>query len=70
MSENLQQQASHCNVDEGVVLTVEVTRRGGDAWVRALIDGVDIPDDDHQAQVVRTVMLAAASYLMRRGVPR
>ena len=59
MKQNLQQRLNGRNTSPPVTLTLELRIDGRETWIRALIDGADIPDDAQQRAVVRKIIAAA-----------
>lgn len=63
MKQNLQQRLDGRNTSPPVTLTLELRLDGRETWIRALIDGADIPDAAQQRAIARKVIAAAMHYL-------
>ncbi len=63
MKQNLQQRPDGRNTSPSVTLALELRLDGGERWIRALIDGVDIPDAAQQRAVALKIVSAAMHYL-------
>lgn len=63
MKQNLQQRPDGRNTSPSVTLSLELRLGNGETWIRALVDGADIPDAAQQRAVARKVITAAMHYL-------